>query len=72
MQPHYQFAFPNYKHYLQISEIKNQIDVTDVWGVDGDAVSIVKNYRTKSDIHCYYLDENFKLKQLVTTKKEEK
>lgn len=43
-------------------EIKS-VDVTDLWSTDSEADTI-KKYKTKSDIHCYYLDENFKLQQL--------
>ncbi|MBY0554204.1 S8 family serine peptidase [bacterium] len=50
-------------------EVSNKVDVTDLWGVD-DSDTVVKNYKTKSDIHFYYLDENFKLQQLESDVKE--
>lgn len=53
-------------------EIVKKIDVTDLWSTEGDASSVAKNYKTKSDIHFYYLDENFKLQQLESEVKEER
>ncbi len=37
-------------------EIKKKWDITDLWGVDD-----LQNVKTKSDIHFYFLDEEFKL-----------
>lgn len=53
-------------------EISKNIDLTDVWSADMSAEDTIKNYTTKSDIHFYYLDENFKLQQLETDKKDER
>lgn len=53
-------------------EITSTIDLTDLWGADMSAEDTVKNYRTKADIHFYYLDENYKLRQLDTEKKDER
>lgn len=53
-------------------EITKTIDLTDVWSADMSAEDTVNNFKTKSDIHFYYLDENFKLQQLETDKKDER
>lgn len=53
-------------------EIKKTIDLTDLWGSDMSSEDTVKRYKTKVDIHFYYLDEDFKLRQLETDKKDER
>ncbi len=53
-------------------EIAKTIDLTDLWGSDMSADDTVKNFKTKVDIHFYYLDENYKLRQLDTAKKDER
>ena len=53
-------------------EIKKVIDLTDLWGADMSSEDTVRNYKTKSDIYFYYLDEDFKLRQLQTDKKDER
>lgn len=53
-------------------EVPQSIDVTDTWGADMTVEDTIKNFKTKVDIHFYYLDENFKLRQLETEKKDER
>lgn len=53
-------------------EITPTIDITDLWSPDMSPEDTVKNYRTKVDIHFYYLDDNFKLQQLRLEQKDER
>lgn len=53
-------------------EVAKVIDLTETWGADMSVEDTVKNFKTKSDIHFYYLDENFKLQQMEAEKKDER
>lgn len=45
-------------------EINSKIDITDIWGVDGSPDDVATGMKTKSDLHMYYLNEDFKLAQI--------
>jgi len=53
-------------------EIVKSWDITDLWSVAGTNEDTAKNATTKSDIHFYYLDEDFKLQQLIMVNQSEK
>jgi hypothetical protein len=45
-------------------EVQKQVDLTDVWGTVGSPDDVVKAMKTPTDLHFYYLNEDFKLAQV--------
>jgi hypothetical protein len=45
-------------------EVQKKVDITDIWGADGTPADVVNNMTTPSDLHFYYLNEDFKLAQV--------
>lgn len=53
-------------------EVVKAWDITDLWNADGNAEDTIRKAKTKSDIHFYYLNEEFKLQQLKSEKLDER
>lgn len=45
-------------------EVVSQVDVSDAWGTDGTPEDVAKKVKSKTDIHMYYMTEDFKLAQV--------
>jgi subtilisin family serine protease len=53
-------------------EVTKNFDVTDLWSTDGDADQAVNNYKSRTDINFYFLNEDFKLDQIKSLDPAEK
>lgn len=53
-------------------EVITTVDLLDVLGTDGTPQDVANAVRTPEDLHFYYLDEQFKLKQLEAPSRDQR